>query len=270
MLVDGIEMKFGKRFATSSSFNVWWWQTAWGMTCSRPLSRTPNTIPVTLYSLATNVTPNVTTRFPFSSSLPSSSCWWRCTDLVYHLHTVYEIRCLLFISFEISLLPVSFSNVFFLLFFFFYLLCFGGGASTSTAGLRRQSFFGIAITNTHTTSYVYEYKTCFSRLNFPENYYCFCLCRKIRPKLETIASLAFVSLQDERSEPRENMPRAPGFDETRKKNANTRKNWNERKYSTFWCGCCRCYVEFVFYLINTMLFLPAGGLIRTQTNAVAL
>lgn len=144
-----------------------------------------------------NVTPNVTSRFPFSSSLPSSSCWWRYTDFAYHFHTVYEIRFLLFISFEISLLPVSFGRVYIVFFLLLLFALFRGGASTSTVGLRRQPFFGIAITNTDIGSYEYEYKTCFSCLNFPENYYyCFCLCRKIRPKLETIAFLPFGPLLD--------------------------------------------------------------------------
>lgn len=251
IFVDRIEVKFAVRLATSLSFNVWWWQTARDMTCSCPLSRTPNTISVTLYSLATNVTPNATSRFPFSSSLPSSRCWWRCTDFVYHFLTVHEIRFLLFISFEISLRPVSFGI--FICFVPWWRL-----AHQRQLWVRVDIHFSEQLSQTHILR---VQDVCFSRPNFLENYYCFCLCRKIRPELETIASLAFVSHLDVRS-------KQSARQVTRKrqeKKANTRKNRNERKYSIFWCcGCC-CHVE-SYYLINSMLFLSAGGLIRTHTN----
>lgn len=88
-------------------------------------------------------------------------------------HSPYEIRFLLFISFAISFLPVCFSIV-------FYLLCFVWWRISVNCGLCVDNHFSEQLSPacTHTPPHKHSRRRVLP-LQFFENYYCFCLCRKI-------------------------------------------------------------------------------------------
>lgn len=171
------------------------------MTCSCSLTRTQNATIIQsfhfVYFLATNVTPSKhhvfhfliviaivcvlhTTTTGFEVVDGGALCAQQSTFIPFTACHMKFAFCFLFLlQFLLCVLPVCFSIV-------FYLLCSVGGLHISVwCGLRLANHFSeTAITSTHTHKTALDAPTA---KHFSENYYCFCLCRKIRPKMETIA-----------------------------------------------------------------------------------